>query len=132
MAPDMESLGQRLPGEEGGGGGKRRRVGRREEEGCEGSEGGEREHDGAPHAPEHRLNSWRKRVGIGIWGSGREHPVVSDLASPISFTPSRVVGRTQTFGEVDLGLCSYLCSFPLASQFAHLYTGLGTGRGAEA
>lgn len=42
--------------------------------------------------------------------------------------------KNPDFGEVDFGspCCAILASsFPsLASQFAHLYTGLGTGRGA--
>lgn len=67
---------------------------------------GEREQGwGTPMHPEHRPNSWKKRMGIREFGilEGSTR-IVSDLASPTSFTPSRVSGEAQTLEKWTLGL----------------------------
>lgn len=102
----------------------------------EGSEGGEREHGwGTPMHLEHRRNSWRKRVGIGNLGFWKGAPRCLRSGLPHLLHTLQSCRKNPDFGEVDFGslCCAILASsFPsLASQFAHLYTGLGTGRGAE-
>lgn len=111
-------------------------MGRREEEGCvERSEGGEREQGwGTPMHLEHRRNSWRKRVGIREFGILEGSTPLSQIWLPHLLHTLQSCRKNPDFGEVDFGspCCAILASsFPsLASQFAHLYIGLGTGRGA--
>lgn len=134
MAPDMSHWDRGLPG---GGGGKRTSGKKGKEEGCVEEVGEERSTwMGHPMHLEHRRrNSWRK--------SGYREFGILEGSTPLSqiWPPPHLLHTLQScrknpdFGEVDFGslCCAILASsFPsLASQFAHLYTGLGTGRGAE-